>query len=80
MTITLDAVVFWKLRAITSENQRHGMIAVHAQEAAKIAQQRQDAFVAELAQQHGFDPKVAGFFLDDAACTLTIEDAPRKAE
>jgi hypothetical protein len=74
MTITLDPLVYWKFRALSSDNQRLGTIAVHAQEAAKGAQQRQDALVAELAAQHAFDPKVTGFFLNDDACTLTIPE------
>jgi len=68
MTYTLEPTQYWKLRALVSENQRFAA-------AATLAQQKQDALVAILGAQYGFNPKVPSFSMDDEACTLTLPEA-----
>ena len=73
---TLEPVLYWKLRAVVSENQRLGAAYLQAQQASIAAQKKQDELVAFVAERYGFDPKVPSFNLNDDACTLTLPDQP----
>lgn len=75
MTHTLEPVLYWKLRAVVSEAQRLTAAYLQAQQLALAAQQKQDALVATVAAQYGFDPKVPNFNLADDDCTLTLPEA-----
>jgi hypothetical protein len=69
--VTLDAVEFWRLRALGADAERIALAAKHT-----IAQayQARDRFVAELAGKYGFDPALPTFTLHDETCTLDTGD------
>ncbi len=73
MTLTLDPLVFWRLRAICGDTQRLQILAQSTMDALKQAQRKQDDAVTQLALHHGFDPK-ANFVLDDETETVTLPD------
>jgi hypothetical protein len=72
MTRTLDAIDYWKLRAICSEASRCEILALQARDALTIAHKKQNAQLAAL----GFDPQAPTFALDDDTLTITIPDPP----
>jgi hypothetical protein len=72
MTRTLDAVEYWKLRAICSEAARCEVLALQARDALATAHKKQNAQLAAL----GFDPMAPTFTLDDDTLTITIPDPP----
>ena len=73
MKLKLDPLVFWRLRAVCADTQRLQAIAQHTMDALKIAQQKQDDAVTQLALHHGFDPKTA-FVLDDDTEMITLPE------
>jgi hypothetical protein len=72
MTRTLEAVDYWKLRAICSEASRCEVLALQARAELATAHKKQTAQLAAL----GFDPTAPTFTLDDDTLTITIPDAP----
>jgi hypothetical protein len=72
MTRPLEAVDYWKLRALCTDAQRAELVAVHARDALATARQKQAAALRALA----LDPAAPTFTLDDDALTITIPDAP----
>ena len=72
MTRTLDAAVYWHLRAICAETQRYEVIARQAHTDLVAANKRQTQALAAL----GFDPTMPSFTLDDDSCAITVPDPP----
>jgi hypothetical protein len=70
MTHTLDAAVYWKLRAICSEAQRCELLALQARAELATAHKKQTAALVEL----GLDASAPSFSLDDETLTLTVPD------
>jgi hypothetical protein len=70
VTRTLDAVDYWKLRAICSEASLCEARALHARDALATAHAKQNTQLAAL----GFDPKAPTFTLDDETLTITVPD------
>lgn len=71
--ISLDPLVFWRLRAVCTETQRLQAVAAHTMDALKQAQRKQDDAVTQLALHHGFDPHTP-FVLDDETEMLTLPE------
>lgn len=71
MTRTLEAVEYWKLRAVCSEAQHAAAVAVHARENLLAAQRKQSAALLAL----GLDPDLPSFQLDDDRLAITIPDS-----
>jgi hypothetical protein len=70
VTRTLEAVDYWKLRAVCSEAQRAELVAVQARDAFAAASKKQTAALEAL----GLDPKTPSFSLDDDTLTITVPD------
>jgi hypothetical protein len=70
MTQTLEAVAYWKLRAICSEASLCEARALQARDALATAHAKQNAQLAAL----GLDPKAPTFTLDDDTLTITVPD------
>jgi hypothetical protein len=73
MRLTLDPLVFWRLRAICGDVQRLQALTQYVREALVQAQRKQDDAVTQLALHHGFDPKTQ-FVLDDETETVTLPE------
>lgn len=73
MTLRLEPVVFWRLRAVCGDTQRLQAIAQATLDALKLAQRKQDDAVTQLALHHGFDPHT-NFVLDDETESLTLPE------
>jgi hypothetical protein len=73
MKLTLDPLVFWRLRAVCADTQRLQVLAQQTLEALKQAQAKQDDLVTQCALHHGFDPKTT-FVLEDATESVTLPD------
>jgi hypothetical protein len=73
MKLTLDPLVFWRLRAVCADTQRLQVVAQATLDALKIAQAKQDDLVTQCALHHGFDPK-SQFVLEDATESLTLPE------
>jgi hypothetical protein len=71
VTHPLEAVAYWKLRAICSEASRCEVIALQARADLATAHKKQNAQLAAL----GFDPTSPTFTLDDDALTITFPES-----
>jgi hypothetical protein len=72
MTHTLEALAYWKLRAICSEAQRCELVARQARADLTAARQKQADMLAAL----GLDPQAPTFTLDDEALTIACPEIP----
>jgi hypothetical protein len=71
MTRTLDAAVYWKLRAICSEAQRCDVLARQARADLAAAYKKQAEALTDL----GLEAQLPTFTLDDEALTITVPEA-----
>jgi hypothetical protein len=67
MTIQLEPVELWELRALAAEAQLQARVTLEAR-------QLQEACLARLAVKYEFDPKNKNLSLDDKTFTLTLKD------
>ena len=70
MTRTLEAAVYWQLRALCAEGQRCELVVRLARADLVAAQQKQTAQLVAL----GLDPTMPSFALDDETLTVTVSD------
>ena len=73
MTHQLDALSFWKLRALCTDTQRLIALAQQAQAAALAAEKKQQAYLAELARVSDIDPAtLTQYTLNDETLSLIV--------
>ena len=70
MTRTLEAAVYWKVRALCADTQRCEVLAVQARAALTAAHSKQTAALVEV----GLDAQTPTFTLDDETCTITVPE------